>query len=119
MSEERDEDRDEDSCCPKCTRCDGDTADNVWIERDDPKATGVCLLDTLSDAQIIYILERDEKARADLLKVTKDCHLIHLANTTPRLATGEFADTLQSQINKNADTIPFYSVFRGQPPYNG
>lgn len=99
--------------CDKNSKCNGDQTNNVWVE------DGVCLLDNLTDTQVVYILERDEVARADLKKVTTDPHLLNLANTVPRLPTGEFADLLQSEQNRNKDTIPFYSVFRGQGPYNG
>ena len=113
-------------CAPNpATRCNlyVQGTDNVWVERgcspNDVNAPGVCALDTLCDEQIIYILERDEKARADLLKVTTDPHLIELANTVPRLPTVEQADVEQSLVNQpnNSGSIPFYAIFRGQPPF--
>lgn len=96
---------------------------NVWVEKGcnpgDENATGVCMLDTMCDAQIIYVLERDDQARKDLLKVTSDQHLRELAKTVPRLPTVEQADVEQANINQpnNSGSIPFYAIFRGQPPF--
>ena len=117
------------SAAPGCgcpgTKCDlyrqGDK--NVWVERGcssaDVDVPGVCMLDTMTDEQVIYVLERDEKARADLLKVTSDPHLRELAMTIARLPTGQDDDKLQSEINRNhaPASIPFYGLFRGQPPF--
>jgi len=96
---------------------------NVWVERgctpNDVTAPGVCLLDTMSDAQIIHSLERDDQAREDLLTVTSDPALLELARTVPRLPTVEEADVEQALLNQpnNSGSIPFYSLFRGQPPF--
>jgi len=96
---------------------------NVWIERgdspNDVNALGVCMLDTMCDEQIIYVLERDEQARMDLLQITSDPHLLELARTVPRLPTVEQMDVEQAQLNQpnNSGSIPFYSIFRGQPPF--
>ncbi len=60
---------------PFRTKCDRDTTNNVWLERGTPGAIGICLLDTMTEEQVIYTLERDERARADLLRVTSDSRL--------------------------------------------
>jgi hypothetical protein len=61
---------------------------NVWVERgdspNDVNAPGVCMLDTMCDAQVICVIERDEQAREDLLRVTSDAHLLELARTVPQ-----------------------------------
>jgi hypothetical protein len=77
------------------------------------------MLDTMTDAQVIYVLERDEKARADLKTVTTDPHLLALAGEVPRLPVVEEADAEQALVNRPNEPAqnPFYSVFRGQPPY--
>ena len=110
-----------DSCCFKKRKCDGDRVNNCWIEGGNPATGegGVCLLDNLTDAQVIYIIERDEKAREDLKRVTTDENLLFLANNVPRLPTSDYATEVMREQNKNSDTIPYYSVFRGQGPYNG
>jgi len=98
---------------------------NVWVEKGehegDDERPGICMLDTMDDAAVVYILERDEKARADLLTVTSDPHLLDMANNVHRLDTREEADSMQTEVNRNnhQESVPFYSIFRGQPPYNG
>jgi hypothetical protein len=110
---------------PPLTKCDlyVPGSKNVWVERgngpSDASALGVCMLDTMNDAQVIYAIERDEQAREDLLKITSDPHLLELAKTVPRLPIVEETDMEQAQINQpnNPGSIPFYSIFRGQPPF--
>jgi len=77
------------------------------------------MLDTMTDAQITYCLERDDQARADLLTVTSDPHLLELAQTAPKLPKVEINDVEQALLNQpnNVGSIPFYSLFRGQPPF--
>lgn len=116
-----------DAACPPIagTRCDRYVtgSKNVWVERgcspNDVTAPGVCMLDTMTDCQIIHSLERDDVARADLLTVTSDPHLLELARTVPRLPTVEETDVEQSLLNQsnNSGSIPFYALFRGQPPF--
>lgn len=97
------------------TFCDRDRVNNVWVEGADAQGVGgVCLLDTMSDPQVIYVLQRDEVARADLRRVTSDPHLLELADSVPRLPTGRFGDEIQKEVNRNS--LPFYTVFRGRPP---
>jgi hypothetical protein len=110
---------------PPTTKCDRYVpgSKNVWVERgdspNDVNAPGVCMLDTMCDSQVIYVLERDEQAREDLLKITSDLHLLDLAKSVPRLPTVEEADVEQALLNQphNSGSIPFYSLFRGQPPF--
>lgn len=109
--------------CPtpvRKTYCDGDTTNNLWVERDpnSPDAIGICLLDTMSEPQIINSLQRSCQARVDLLRVTTDKHLRELALTTPPLPTQEEMDQDQRLLNRDAESIPLYTQFRGQPPYN-
>lgn len=90
---------------------------NVWMEgRDtDTNVRGICLLDTMTDAQVVYVLQRDEVARADLKRITTDEDLLTLADIVPRLPVTENDDRTQSELNAN--TIPFYTQFRGRPPF--
>lgn len=98
------------------TYCDLDRANNVWVEGADENGEGgICLLDTMSESQVIYVLQRDEKARADLRRVTSDAGLLELADTVPRLTTDREGDVVQSGLNQGT-VSPFYSVFRGRPP---
>jgi hypothetical protein len=77
------------------------------------------MLDTMTNEDVIYTLERDEQARADLLQITSDPVLLELAKTIPRLPVVEQADIEQAELNQphNSGSIPFYSIFRGQPPF--
>src|SRR5581483_10348281 len=83
-----------------CTKCDQDTTDNVWLERGTPGAIGICLLDTMTEDQVITVLEHDERARKDLLRVTSDPHLLHLARTITRLPVMEEMDAIQKDMNR-------------------
>lgn len=107
--------------CPPIpyTKCDRDKTNNVWVEGHDPEkgVPGICLLDTLCDPQIIDILQRDERARADLKKVTSDAHLLDLAEKIPRLQETNEGDTLQRELGDTTAAGPFYAIFRGQPPF--
>ncbi len=102
------------------TYCDGDTTNNVWVEGVDEArgAVGICLLDTMKECQVINVLQRDERARADLLRVTTDPRLRELAMTVAPLPSYEEEDRLQTTINNNPGSIPFYTVFRGNAPYS-
>ncbi len=105
---------------PWRTKCDRDTTNNVWVERGTPGAIGICLLDTMRPDQVIYSLERDERARADLLRVTSDPQLLELAQTVERLPTMELSDAVQKDANREGPaTNVLYSVFHGIPPWNG
>lgn len=99
------------------TLCDGDRRNNVWVEGnvDENGEGGICMLDTLSEEQIIYILQRDEKAREDLRRITTNERLLELADTVPRLTTDYVGDVISKGLNQGA-VSPFYSVFRGRPP---
>jgi hypothetical protein len=74
------------------------------------------MLDTMEEHQVINSLQRSQRAKDDLLKVTSNEYLRNLALTIPLLPTGNEGDSLQKEINQN--TIPFYSLFRGQPPFS-
>jgi len=111
------------ACQQVCTKCDRDRKNNMWVERGNnpgsENAVGICLLDTMTEDQVVNMLERNEQARADLLRVTSDPHLLELAQTTKRLTTAEEADLQQKWVNRNEKpaSIPFYGIFRGQPPF--
>lgn len=110
------------NCCPApprpCTYCDRDRKNNVWVEgvQDENGNGGICMLDTMTEAQIISVVECDDVARADLKRVTSDPHLLELADKVQRLPTEEEGDKLQREMNRHADSIPFYA-FRGHLPY--
>jgi hypothetical protein len=104
----------------RTTYCDRNRVDNVWVEGADENGDGgICLLDTLTEDQVVYSVQRSERARVDLCKVTSDPGLLNIAAKTPRLPTGQKGDKLQTEINRNADSIPYYSQFKGKPPWSG
>jgi hypothetical protein len=99
------------------TKCNRDRVNNVWLEgANEDGEGGVCLLDTMSEDQVIYVLQRDEVARADLLRVTSDARLLELATIVSSLSKEQGGDQLQKMINRSSESIPFYSIFRGRPP---
>lgn len=102
---------------PPVTKCDRDKNNNVWVEGYDAEKgiPGICLLDTLCDAQIIDVLQRDEIARRDLKRVTSDAHLLELADTIPRFPETFEEDQQMKELGDN-QASPFYSIFRGQIP---
>jgi len=103
------------------TCCDRDRVNNVWVEGADENGVGgICMLDTMTETQIVGILKVDERARQDLKRVTSNQDLLDLADTVVRLTTEEPDDRLQKQVNANnlPESIPFYALFRGQPPFS-
>jgi len=73
----------------------------------------------MTEEQVIYVIERDQKARIDLTKVTDDPRLLELARTVEPLPTQEEMDMHQKWFNRTdaPASIPFYAIFRGQPPF--
>lgn len=101
----------------RITYCDGQRANNVWLEGADENGVGgVCMLDTMTRDQVIFVLQRDPKARDDIQTITTDAELKAWAATIPMLPTGNPGDKLQTEMNANARSIPFYSLFAGKPP---
>jgi hypothetical protein len=80
----------------------------------------VSLLDTMTrdfagcwvTEDVIYAIERNDKAREDLLRLTDCLTLRYLAENVARLPTGKEGDQLMSRFNQG-DILPYYTVFRG------
>lgn len=107
---------DPEPCPTPPTLCDLDRRCNVWVEGADENGNGgICMLDTMTECQVVESLQRSQKAKDDLMKVTSNEYLRNLAQTTPLLPTTNEGDQLQKEMNQNS--LPFYSVFRGQPPF--
>ena len=92
-----------------CTMCDGDKTNNVWM------AGTVCLLDTMTEDEVIYVVQRDHRARVDLRRITTNERLLEIANTVPSLPSESEGDRLQRELAGPAPA--FYAIFRGQPPF--
>ncbi len=90
----------------KCSVCTGDCCNNVWIEN------GKCTLDNLTFDQVWFILGKNPRAKRDLLRITSDPQLIELANNT-KLVVDELEDAKVPERLVNKNTIPFYTVLRG------
>jgi len=99
------------------TLCDLSRLDNVWVDGPvSPEGQGgICMLDNMEECQVIHSLQRSQRAKDDMLKVTSNLYLRNLAQTVPLLPGISPGDTLQKEANQNS--IPFYALFRGQPPF--
>lgn len=89
-----------------CTVCTGDKTDNVWY------VNGQCRLDQLTYDQVHYILQKNPKAKGDLLRITNDPNLIRLANETRPINQEQLDDQRAAKLI-NGNTLPFYTVLRG------
>ena len=99
------------------TYCDLNRANNVWVEGvvDLPNGkNGICMLDTMTADQVIYVLKHDPKAREDLKKVTSDQTLLGLLEDVPLLSSAQPADQQTRASARSGMT--YYSVFKGRPP---
>lgn len=112
-------------CAPKPTKCDRYVpgTPNIWVERgglpEDQACPGVCLLDTLSTADVINTLQRSVQAAKDMEAATSDPLLLRLARTVQRLPEVQEDDKIQSNVNNNKaqGSLPYYAIFRGNPPF--
>lgn len=103
-----------------CTFCDGVRVNNVWVEGHvNPDGTGgLCLLDTYTKEEIIDVLSRDPRARADLKTVTTNQDLIDLVDTIPLLNDVK-SEAEQANAALGVDAPVFYTLFRGVAPWAG
>lgn len=93
-----------DPCNPDRTKtlCDGDCSNNIWF------VDGKCKLDQLSYEQVYFVLQRNPRAKADLLRATTDPNLIMLANSS-KLITDEIEDNQVAYRLVNKNTLPMYT----------
>ncbi len=108
-------------CPPELkTLCNGDRVYNMWVEGGVPsQGTGNCLLDTMTEEQVLYTLNHNPRAARDLARVTTDPVLRQMAAEVPLLPTVVEEDEIQKETNRHKEpgSIPFYAIFRGQPPF--
>lgn len=97
------------NCCTKCT---GDTRCNVWFTLRAPGFPGRCILDELTYEDVYAVLRRNPKAADDLMRITNDPKLLSLAREV-KLAQTEQEDAEQAAKRLNANSLPFYTVMRG------
>lgn len=99
------------------TYCDLDIVNNVWVEGVVDPANGkrgICMLDTMSKEQVVYVLQHDPKARDDLPKVTSNQDLRNLLAMVPLLGAPSYESKVSRQSARTG--LPYYNVFRGQIP---
>lgn len=98
----------------KCTFCDlqpwgmPDGRANVWTQG------ASCLLDTYSADDIIYVLQHDPLARADLRRITTNPQLLSLLSTVPILPEKTEGERIEKSLN--SDPMFLQTLFRGLPP---
>lgn len=100
-----------------CTYCDLDIVDNVWVEGVvdlSQNKRGICMLNTMTREQVIYVLQHNPRARRDLPRVTSNPDLLQLLAEVPLLPTINSGDVQQRKAARQG--LPFYTVFRGRPP---
>lgn len=90
---------------PPPTLGDGDITNNYWME------SGVCMLDTMTREQVIYVIERNPIARKDLARVTTCQEILDLLTLVPLLPTQQEDDKVMKQLS--GDSLPFYTLYRG------
>jgi hypothetical protein len=93
---------------PQPTLCDGDITNNEWVDGNG----SICMLDNMCLDQVVYVLQRNPKARNDLLRVTTCQELHDLVDKIPLLSGDKEDDRLQSAMN-SGDCLPQYTIFRG------
>lgn len=101
---------------PHCrTLCDLDKCDNLWYDADQPGYPGTtpqCKLDQLTYGQIVEVLERNPFAAQALQRITSDPCLLQLARTV-KLRVPEQEDNARAAARINANSLPYYTFFRG------
>ena len=70
------------------------------------------MLDNLRKDQVVFIIERNPKAREDLAKVTTCEEILDLLKLIPLLHGKQEDDEQQSRFNQG-DCLPQYTIFRG------
>jgi hypothetical protein len=95
-----------------CTMCTGDRTNNVWFQSGAPGFPGKCRIDDLTYGEVVYILSKNPFAKRDLLRITTDPNLVRLANES-RMIESEGKDNERAADRVNANTLPFYTVFKG------
>lgn len=91
-----------------CTVCTGSTANNIFF------VDGQCRLDQMTYEQVWLVLKRVPGAADHLRRITSDPKLIRMANETKTLAQDQAEEqAAHDRINKGPNSLPFYTVLRG------
>ena len=96
----------------ECTTCTGDTRNNIWFVPRAPGFPGRCVLDELTYDGVYTVLLRNPNAARDLARVTSEPKLQALAREV-KLVVDSKEDGEASAKLLNANSLPFYTVLRG------
>lgn len=98
---------------PACTtKCNLNKTDNIWYVPDQPGYDCKCKLDNMTYGQVIEVLASVPYAARQLTAITDDPCLLMLARTI-KLKIPEQEDDAIAQNRLNRNTLPYYTVFRG------
>lgn len=91
-----------------------DRSNNMFWREGPPGFPGSSPLDLMTYGQVAYILRRNPRAKADLLRITDDRCLVLLANSIA-LSIPDDVDNQIAVDRLQANSLPFYTVFKGNP----
>jgi hypothetical protein len=96
----------------ECTVCTGDTSDNIWFVPRAPGYPGRCILDEINYDDVYTVLLRVPCAAKDLARITNNPVLLALSREV-KLIKDPIEDSEAAAKRINANTLPFYTVFKG------
>lgn len=98
---------------PVCTtKCNLNKTNNIWYVPDQPGYDCKCKLDQMTYGQVIRVLESVPYAARQLAAITDDPCLLMLSRTI-KLKIPEQEDDAIAQNRINRNTLPYYTLFRG------
>lgn len=98
---------------PNCaSKCNLNTADNMWFVADQPGFDCKCKLDNMTYGQVIRVLERVPFSAKQLAAITDDPCLLLLSRTI-KILVPEQEDDAISADRINANTLQYYTEFAG------
>lgn len=84
----------------------------MWFVPDNPGFDCKCKLDNMTYGQVIRVLETVPYSAKQLMAITDDQCLLMLARTVKIIVPEQEDDAIaEKRINRN--TLPYYTVFRG------
>jgi hypothetical protein len=99
---------------PACgSMCNLDTHDNCWYVCEQVGYLSQCRLDQMTYGEVIEVLERYPFAARDLMRITSDPALLELARTVHLRAPQQEDDAVAENLINKTNTLPFYTIFRG------